>query len=103
MAKRYSVKITASAQADISAIWDFISQNNPSNAAEFIGEIEKKALSLSLFPKRNPVIPEAELLQISDYRHLVHKKYRVVYRIHNETVYILRIFHGSKLLDINDT
>ena len=100
MAKRFSVRITASAQADLSTIWDYISQNNPANAAEFICEIEKRALSLSLFPERNPVIPEAELLHTSDYRHLVYKKHRIVYRIHNKIVYILRIFHGSKLLEL---
>ena len=100
MVKRYRVKITASAQADIGTIWDYISQNNPSNAVLFIAEIEKKVMSLSQFPDRHPVIPEGQYLQTNEYRHLVYKKYRVVYRIQDATVYVLRIFHGSKLLDL---
>jgi toxin ParE1/3/4 len=101
MIKKYKIKITASAQSDIRVIWDYISQNNPANAAEFISEIEKRIYGLHAFSERNPVIPEGEFLQIDDYRHLVYKKYRVAYRVHGDLVYILRIFQGAKLLDIN--
>jgi toxin ParE1/3/4 len=98
MKKNYKVKITASAQSDFRAIWDYISQDNPSNAAEFVSEIEERVNGLSIFPERNPVIPEGELLKSEEYRHVIYKKYRIIYRIRDENVYVLRIFHGSKLL-----
>ncbi len=99
--KRFKVKITASAQSDIGIIWDYISQSNPSNALVFISEIEKRIYALSVFPERNPIIPEGEFFQIDAYRHLIHKNYRIVYRIQADCVYILRIIHGSKLLDLD--
>ena len=98
MIKKYKIKITASAQADFRIIWDYISQNNPINAGEFLSEIEKRIYALSIFPQRNPIIPEGEYFQIDEYRHFIHKKYRVVYRIQNDRVYILRIVHGARPL-----
>jgi toxin ParE1/3/4 len=101
MIKKYKVKITASAQSDFRTIWDFISQNNPLNAVEFISEIEKRVYDLSILPDRNPIIPEGEFLKSEEYRHVIYKKYRIIYRIRDENVYVLRIFHGSKLLGLN--
>jgi toxin ParE1/3/4 len=98
--KKFKVKVTVSAQSDIRTIWDYISQNNPSNARAFINEVEERIYSLSHYPERNPIIPEGEMLQIDVYRHLIYKDYRIVYRVQNENIFILRIFHGSKLLDI---
>jgi toxin ParE1/3/4 len=98
--KRYKVIIAQSAQTDIRLIWGFISQNNPSNALVFINEIEARIYSLCDFPERNPIIPEGETLQVEVYRHLIYKKYRIVYRLQDAIVFVLRIFHGSKLLDL---
>ena len=98
--KKFKVKITASAQIDFTSIWDYISQNNPSNARTFISEIENKIYALAIFPERNPIIPEGEFFHIEEYRHLIYKDYRIVYRVRGDNVFILRIFHGSKLLDI---
>ncbi len=101
--KKYKIKITASAQKDIRGIWEYIAQNNPLNAGEFILEIEKRICSLSTSPERNPVIPEGELLQTDQYRHFIYKNYRIVYRVQDEIVYVLRIFHGAKLLDLTSS
>jgi toxin ParE1/3/4 len=98
--KKYKVKITLSAQSDIRTIWDYVSQLNPSNALVFINEIEERIYALSPYPERSPIIPEGEMLQNDVYRHLIYKDYRIVYRVQNENIFILRIFNGSKLLDM---
>lgn len=100
MIKKYKIKITQSAQSDIGCIWEYISKDSPSNANLFIDELESQIYTLSQLPERSPVIPEGEILQIDVYRHKIYKGYRIIYRIHNEFVYVLRIFHGSKLLDM---
>ena len=100
MIKKYSLKITASARRDIEVIWDYISPDNPANAICFIDEIEKKINTLKTLPERNPVIPESSYFPIDAYRHLIYKDYRIVYRIQSGTVLVLRILHGSKLLDL---
>ena len=100
MTKGYHVKITTVAKRDIQDIWDYIAEDSPRTAEEFIGKLEEKIGSLSSFPQRNPLIPEASLLHTQLYRHLIYQKYRIVYRIDQQTVLILRVIHGAKLLDI---
>jgi plasmid stabilization system protein ParE len=98
--KKYKIKITQSAQSDIGSIWGYISKDNPLNAKIFIDELESQVYTLSQLPERNPVIPEGGIFQVDVYRHKIYKGYRIIYRIDSENVYVLRVFHGSKLLDI---
>jgi toxin ParE1/3/4 len=98
--KKYNVQLTSTAQKDLDSIWDYISQDNPLNAIEFIDNIEKIILNLDIFPERNPIIPECQILQTQEYHHTIYKNYRIVYRFDTENVYVIRVFHGSKLLDI---
>lgn len=97
---KYSVKILSTAQKDIASIWDYISQDNPMNAIEFMDESEKRILNLNIFPERNPIIPECQILQTKEYHHTIFNNYRIVYRFDTDHVYVIRVFHGSKLFDI---
>jgi toxin ParE1/3/4 len=97
--KKYKVKITHTAASDLDYIWDYISQDSPHNAVAFLNEMEEKVRGLDIFPDRYPFIPESEILQTKDYRHLIHKSYRSIFKFSHDTVYVMRIFHGAKLLD----
>ena len=52
------------------------------------------------FPKLGRVVPEA---QDENIRELVHKNYRIIYRIAGERIEILTIVHGSRDLTIRRT
>jgi plasmid stabilization system protein ParE len=95
---KFSVEITASAEADIAEIWDYIAQDNRANAKAFILALEKQIASLETFPERCPRIPENEILGTS-YRHLIYGSYRTILRISGTKVVILRVIHGARLLD----
>ncbi len=99
MAKKYLVNITQQAQDDLEQIFYYIADDSINNATNFILQLEKKVCSLEDFPDRNPFIPENDFFG-TDYRHLIYKKYRIVYRIVEKSVFILRIFHGAKLLNL---
>jgi addiction module RelE/StbE family toxin len=94
---KYEVNITQHAQDDLEHIFYYIASDSVNNASKFILELEKKVYSLEAFPERNPFIPENEYFG-TDYRHLIHKKYRIIYRVLENTVFILRIIQGAKLL-----
>ena len=96
MPKKYKVYITRAAQQDIEEIWEYISNDSIHNAASFIDKVEKHIFSLEMHPERNPLIPENKILH-GKYRHMVYKKYRIIYRIQNRSVFTLRIIHGSRL------
>ena len=99
MKKRFRVNLSQQAQNDLEQIFYNIADDNINNATNFILQLEKKIYSLENFPQRQPLIPENEFFG-TNYRHLIFKKYRVVYRIAEKSVFILRIFHGAKLLDL---
>ena len=99
MTEKYKVNLTQHAQNDLEHIFDYIAADSINNAANFILELEEKVSSLDTFPERHPLIPENEYFG-TDYRHLVYKKYRIIYRIIERSVFILRIIHGAKLLQV---
>ncbi|MBT3256285.1 MAG: type II toxin-antitoxin system RelE/ParE family toxin [Deltaproteobacteria bacterium] len=99
MAKKYKVNISLNAQNDLEHIFFYIAEDNISNARKFILELEKKIYSLDTFPERFALIPE-NLFFGTSYRHIIHKKYRAIYKIDNNSVYILRVIHGAKLLGL---
>ncbi len=97
--KKYEVNLTHHAQNDLEHIFYYIAADSPNNAANFILDLEKHVSSLDTFPERHPLIPENEFFG-TDYRHLIHQKYRIIYRITESSVFILRIIHGAKLLKV---
>ena len=99
MAKKYKVNITRNAQNDLEHIFFYIAADNINNAKKFILELEVKIYSLDSFPERFAYITENNFFGTS-YRHIIHKKYRAIYKITNDSIYILRVIHGAKLLDL---
>lgn len=99
MPKKYKVRITTNAQNDLEHTFFYIAVDSINNAKKFILELEKKIYSLDTLPERFALIPENVYFGTC-YRHLIHKKYRAIYKIEPDSVYILRVIHGSKLLDL---
>jgi toxin ParE1/3/4 len=96
--QKYRVDITAAAEADTAAIWDYIAQDNPEAATAFIVRLEEQIGTLERYPERCPLVPENDLLGTT-YRHLLFGNYRTIFRIVGVRVIILRIIHGARLLD----
>lgn len=99
MAKKYKVNISFNAQKDLEHIFFYIAEESINNAKKLILELEEKIYSLDTLPDRFAPIPESIFFG-TNYRHITHKKYRVIYKIHNNNVYILRVVHGAKLFDL---
>lgn len=96
MTKKYEVNIT---QHDLEHIFYYNAADSQKNASNFIIELEKNVYSLQRLTNRNPLISENEYFG-TDYRHLIYKSYRIIYRILDKPVFILRIIHGAKLLEL---
>ena len=99
MTKKYKVNLTQHAQNDLEHIYYYIASNSPDNAVNFVLRLEEKLYSLNTYPERHPLIPENEFFG-TDYRHLIYKKYRVIYRVLAGSVFILRIIHVAKILQV---
>lgn len=99
MPKKFKIHLSRSAQKDLEHIFFYIASDNINNAKIFILELEEKIYSLGTSPERCPLIPE-NIFFGTNYRHLIHKQYRAIYKIDNSSVYILRVIHESKLLEL---
>jgi len=99
MSKKFSVEITVTAETDIAEIWEHIAQDKPEAATAFVLHLEEQIGTLENFPERCALVPENELLGTA-YRHLVYGNYRTIFKIIAARVIILRVLHGTRLLDI---
>jgi len=98
MPVKYDVEITPAAERDVEEIWTYIADDSPENATAFILRLEEQIEALEQCPMRCPLIPENDILGTT-YRHLIYGAYRTIIRITGTTVFIIRIIHGSRLLD----
>ena len=86
---------TESAGNDLIDIKEYISLDSELQAELFIEAIYTKAQVLSQFPEIGKPVPE---LSESNYRELLYKRYRIVYRFSDNEVFIISIHHSSRLL-----
>jgi toxin ParE1/3/4 len=98
--KKFKVEITRSAESDLAEIFHYIAADNRPNAIRFISEIELQIGTLSRFPLRCPIVPEALDIE-REYRHLLYGNYRTIFRVASSRVIILRIIHAARLLDLS--
>lgn len=90
----YRVEITEKAERTARAIVRWIGDYSPEKATDWYLDFLEAAESLSTFPARCPVIPESEGLAV--FRHLIFGKYRIIFRIEDETVYIVHVRHQKQ-------
>jgi len=100
VALKFRVEITPTAESDIGDIGSFIAEESPENATSFILALEQQVLTLESLPERCPLIPENEVLN-TRCRHLIYGNYRTIFRIAGKTVYVLRVIHGARLLELD--
>jgi len=81
-------------------IEDFISNDSPKRAAEFVDEIIDHAqATLPDTPSIGRMVPEINNVNI---RELIFKKYRIVYRVNKNNIEILTVFEGHRLLRLDE-
>lgn len=91
------MEVIEDALQDLYDIYLYISENDSIEKAEFlIDKIENICSSLENFPERGHIPHELELLQISEYREIHYKPYRILYQIINNTVFVHRVLDGRR-------
>jgi plasmid stabilization system protein ParE len=80
-------------------IENFIAQDSPKRARQFVGALIERGDSLSENPRRGRPVPEISNPHI---RELIIKNYRIVYRLRRDQIEILTVFEGHRQLGIDD-
>jgi plasmid stabilization system protein ParE len=88
-----NVVLTASAEADLESLGDWIAQSNPARALTFVRDIRERCDGLVDIPYAYPLIPRYEHGGI---RRRLHVSYLIFYRIAGETIVVLRVLHGAR-------
>lgn len=86
---------TEKAISDLNEIEKFIARDNLDIAIKFVDKLIDKAETLVENPKKGRVVPELSIKQI---REILYKNYRVVYILKQNSIDILTVFEGHKLL-----
>ena len=87
---------TQEALKNLCKIEEFIANDSPTRAIDFINHLIGKAESLSENPGIGRIVPE---MSHSNIRELIVKNYRIVYRTKPGLIQILTVFEGHKLFD----
>ncbi|MDG5787383.1 type II toxin-antitoxin system RelE/ParE family toxin [Evansella sp. AB-P1] len=84
-----------SAVKDLEGICNYIAQDSEEYANIFASRVIDTIETIAIFPSSGRVVPELNNDMI---REMVLTNYRIIYRINNEKMEIVRIIHNAKQL-----
>jgi plasmid stabilization system protein ParE len=90
-----SVRWAEPARDDLAEIHDFIARDSPGAALALVERILRATEQLASFPESGRRVPE---FPERTYRELIVGTYRVQYRVDGDSVAILTVVHGRRLL-----
>jgi plasmid stabilization system protein ParE len=96
MSKTYKVQWTSNAKEDLLNIVTYIKEDSSTIARDVYEKIKEKSHSSNLFPLRDRVVPELQKEGIPMYRELISSPWRIMYKVDNDTVYIMAIFDSRQ-------
>ena len=84
------------ARRDLEAIVDFIAEDSIENALDVLDRLEERAESLEVAAERGRVVPELRAVDVHQYRELIERPWRIVYRIEADRVLVLAVLDGRR-------
>jgi toxin ParE1/3/4 len=93
----FSVLLTDDAARDIEELYDYIAQHdNPRKAEALLDKVEGLFEELTELPERGSYPKDLIALGIREYRQVLFKPYRIIYRIIDKKVYVMLIADGRR-------
>ncbi|MFZ5866494.1 MAG: type II toxin-antitoxin system RelE/ParE family toxin [Thermodesulfobacteriota bacterium] len=98
MARKYRITFAVSAVRDIEAIrtW-YTDQQIPEVGERLLAEIVSAVEGLAGFPLSGRIVPEFGIAQL---REIIHPPFRIVYRVDDRGVRIVRVWRSERVLKI---
>lgn len=91
MDKRYQLKWSARAIADLRAIGAYIAADNQKAAARWVTKLLKRSAEAAMLPYAGRIVPE---FKIAVLREVFVRTYRIVDRICGDEVQVITVFEG---------
>lgn len=94
---QFRVLLTGGAERDLEALYDYVVRSDgPTKAHHLLDRLMETVESLTRFPERGSYPKELVALGIREYRQVLFKPYRVIYRIVDHQVIIYLIVDGRR-------
>lgn len=87
-----TLRLSEAARDDLRAIYAYYAERNPSSADRMVGTILKAANGLMLFP----LMGRSGAVEGTRERVVTRYPYRIVYRIEEDVIVVLRVIHGAR-------
>ena len=87
------------ARRDLDEIADYISRDSAAAALRLIERVEQRASALETMPFRGRVPPELVRFRVRIYHEILIPPYRLLYRVHEDSVAVLGVFDGRRDLE----
>lgn len=87
-----NVHWTDTAQGQLDAIYQYISQNSPEYAKRMVDRLTRRSQQIGEFPQSGRVVPEYQLEQI---REVIEVPYRIIYFIKLDQIDVLAVVHAA--------
>lgn len=99
MAARYRVRVVAAAERDLDEIYDYIAREaSPARADKVFERLREQVHGLAIEPERGSWPKELLALGVRDFRQLVVRPWRVIYRVVGDQVVVLLIADSRRNL-----
>ena len=93
----YTVLLLEEAIKDIETIYRYIRKFGTKKAAkDMVINIRKACDSLSENPERRHIPDELSQIGQFEYRQIIAKKYRIIYRLTKPNIFVFGIIHGNR-------
>jgi plasmid stabilization system protein ParE len=90
------VRWTEAARVDLELIVDFIAADSVENAVAVLDRLEERAEALRLAAERGRGVPELQVVDVLQYRELIERPWRIIYRIEPDQVVVLAVLDGRR-------
>lgn len=98
MGKRIEITLAASAVKDLEGLRAcYEDQQAPDAGERLLREIISRIEALADFPESGRIVPE---FRINNLREIIHPPFRIVYRLEQDRVRIVRIWRSERLLQL---
>lgn len=96
MTDRFDVRLSAPAERDIEAIYEYLyAHGSPDIAGDLLTKLLDRIDSLEFFPMRGAIVPEVEI-DADELRQFVIGVYRGIYFVEDDVVLIVAVIDGRR-------
>jgi addiction module RelE/StbE family toxin len=96
MANRSAIRWTKSAEDDVGDIIDYFKADSPIAAFDVMERIRERTSHLADAPLAGRYVPELYAFGYTNYREIIVKPWRIIYRIDGKTVYVILVIDSRR-------